>query len=321
MQPLKIGTVELPLPVVLAPLSGITDLPFRIVARKFGCSLTFLEMINAKAFVYGSKKSLKRTTLDPTDRPIAAQLLGNDPILIEEAALRLEKEGISFLDLNAACPVKKVVVKGMGAALLKNTSLLKKILCRLINKLKIPVTLKIRSGWDEENLNAPYIAQMGQDLGLTAIFLHGRHEKQKYAGKVSYEIIRKTKETLRIPLLASGDIWSGELAKKMFDATGCDGITVARGAIGNPWIFQEIAWGLGKRKNFQPPSLVKRKKVLLEHCKLAAEFYGEERAMCKMRKLARRYLKGIPQITDMASSLDHFKTIAELEEILGSCQL
>ena len=321
MQTLKIGKLELPLPVILAPMSGVTDLPFRMVARRFGCSLAFLEMISARAFVYGSSKNPRMIALDPSDRPLAAQLLGNDPALLEEAALRLESLGISFLDLNAACPVKKVVTKGMGAALLQNPSLLQNILRHLVRTVKIPVTVKIRSGWDRHSLNASDVARMCQDLGVKAIFLHGRHREQKYASKVCYEVIRKTKEVLKIPLVASGDIWSGESAIRMFEMTNCNGITVARGAIGNPWIFREIACALEGRGNFEPPTIAERKKTLLEHSKLAAEIYGEERAMRKMRKLARKYLKGISQISNIANSLDRFRTVDGLERILKQVQV
>ena len=236
---LKIGDIELPFPVMLAPMAGVSDLPFRLISRSFGTPLAFTEMIDVRAISHRDKRTRKMLMSSPEDRPLGVQLLGADEKYLAGALDVLAEHDFDLLDFNAACPTPKVTRKGKGAALLKEPRKLGAILKVLVGYAKVPVTVKIRTGWDADSVNAREVALYAEDAGISALFIHGRTKTQGYSGTVDYENIKEVKDALKIPVIASGDNLSLPLIKKMFDETGCDGVAVARGALGNPWIFRE----------------------------------------------------------------------------------
>ena len=291
---LKIADLELPFPCVLAPMAGITDLPFRMLNRSFGCEFAFAEMISARALVYQSRSTEKMLATNPDDRPLGVQLLGNDPDVLLKALEVLRKYDFALIDLNAACPVNKVVKKGEGAALLREPKTLGRLLRVLAEHSQLPVTVKIRSGWDEASVNASEVALYAQDAGVSALFIHGRTRAQGYRGRVDYRVIREVKRLLRIPVIASGDTFSPQLVRRMFDETGCDGVTIARGALGNPWIFRAAAEYLASGTYAPKPGPAEVARTMIRHLNLSCDYHGEEAATMLFRKFFGWYVKGIP---------------------------
>jgi len=253
--------------IYLAPMSGITDLPFRLISRGLGAKHCFFEMIDAKATVYNNQASSRSLKTLKKDSPIAAQLLGGDPCVMLDAAEKLTTlVDISFLDINSACPAKKIIKKGAGAALLNDTATLGKIVEKLSSKLRIPITVKLRTGFNKRDIKACVkTAKICQANGASIVFIHGRTSSQGYSGDIDYESIKAVKAALKIPVFGSGNILNPVMAKKMLDETGCDGILVARGALGNPWIFRDIENYLKKGKILKRPTLTAKKKVLKKH--------------------------------------------------------
>src|SRR3989338_5712558 len=301
---LKIANLQLSSRVILAPMAGITDLPFRVLNRGFGCKFAFVEMINARSLGYKSKKTNSMLSTNQEDCPLGVQLLGCEHNFIQRAMDILAQYKFDLLDFNAACPAKKVTRRGEGASLLKNPKKLNQLLKLVVKDSKVPVTVKIRSGWDKNTLNAKEAALYAQDAGIKALFIHGRSKEQGYSGTVDYKVIKAVKDSLDIPVIASGDILSAPLAKKMFDETGCDGIVVARGALGNPWIFKQIAQYLKNQKIAGSPTLLQIKKVLLKHTKLSVNQYGEKSGMLRMRKWVPWYFKGRSNIRMIKRSVN-----------------
>ena len=304
--------------VLLAPLAGISDSSFRLLCRQFGASFTFVEMINARAISHKNKKTKKMLTIDPKDRPIGVQLLGAEIVYLLKALDVIEDYDFDILDFNAACPVKKVCRRGEGAALMKEPEKLKGILKELVRRWQKPVTVKIRSGWDLLSKNAVRIAQIAQESGIKAVFIHGRERNQFYKGAVDYKIIAEVKKNVGIPVIASGDIWSASYARKMFDETGCDGILVARGALGNPWIFKEIESSIKGLTPLPPPTSLEITETILKHLELSIEEHGEKKAVALMRKFVGWYLKGKPFVRSIRQKVNLLKTKKEFVELLDS---
>jgi nifR3 family TIM-barrel protein len=253
--------------IYLAPMSGITDLPFRLISRGLGAKHCFFEMIDAKATVYNNQASRRSLKTLKKDSPIAAQLLGGDPCVMLDAAEKLTTlVEISFLDINSACPAKKIIKKGAGAALLNDTATLGKIVEKLSSRLRIPITVKLRTGFSKRDIkDCVKTAKICQTNGASIVFIHGRTSSQGYSGDIDYESIKAVKAALKIPVFGSGNILNPFMAKKMLDETGCDGILVARGALGNPWIFKDIENYLKKGKTLKRPTLAAKKKILKKH--------------------------------------------------------
>ena len=290
---LSIGNLKLPSPLVLAPMAGISDLPYRMINRQFGCGLAFTEMISATALAYKSTNTLRMLSTNADDRPLGVQIMGREPELIKRALDNISELAFDIVDFNAACPVKKVATKGKGAGLLQEPQLLQKLLKLIVAYTDLPVTVKIRSGWDETSVNAVDTALRAQDTGVKGLVIHGRTRKQMYCGEVDYDIIRKVKESLSIPVIASGDALTPELIRKMFDETGCDGVAVARGALGNPWIFRETTGYLTTGALTAGPDICEISHTMKEHLCSIIEFLGERVGIIHFRKFFTWYTRGM----------------------------
>lgn len=321
---IKIGNKKIPSNVLMAPMSGCTDLAFRTIVRKYGAKLCFFEMVDAKSIIMKSMRTFQMLKTNPKDRPIAAQLLGNDPSEMLDAACRLLDivPDINFLDINSACPVPKILRKKTGAYLMKSPEILIKIAKKLSHKLFLPVTVKIRTGYSKNDL--PFLINLVkqlEDSGISAIFIHGRTCKQMYSGEIDYESIRKVKNAVSIPVFGSGNIFSPELAKKMIDETGCDGITVARGALGTPWIFKDIDRYLKTGKITEYKNIIENKQqALKEHIKYIAK-YKENSTQGNvgfMRKVVMWYIKGFPDAKNIRNKICKIKNYAELMDLINA---
>ena len=313
---LEIGKLKLKSNLILSPMAGITDLPFRMLCRRFGVELAFVEMINCRSISHKNRRTKQMLASLPKDKPLGIQILGCEEQYILRALEVLREVEFDLLDFNAACPSKKVVRRGEGAGLLKDAKKFAKILKLIVKHAWLPVSVKIRAGWDKDSLNARELALMAQDCGVDALFLHGRTKTQGYSGQVDYNIIREVKKVLEIPLIASGDIFSGLLAKKMFDETGCDGLAVARGTLGNPWIFKEIKEYLKSGKIIQRPKAVEIAKVLREHLDTYLDFYGEKNGVVIFRKFYIWYTKGMRKVRRLRERASQARTRLEVERII-----
>lgn len=293
---LQIGKLKLNSNLILAPMAGISDLPFRMLNRKFGCELAFTEMINARSLSSNNKKALFMLTTKRGDRPLGTQLVGSDVEYIHKAVEKLHKYNFDVIDFNAACPERKVIRKGEGASLLKDPKKLKRLLKIIVENSGAPVTVKIRTGWDKNSVRAREIALYAEDAGICGLFIHGRTKSQGHSGEVDYKSIKEVKDSLRIPVFGSGDVFSAQLAKKMLDDTGCDGVVVARGALGNPWIFNEIAAFLKDGKIPERPGIDKITKIMTEHLDSCVAHNGVKDGVLIFRKFFAWYTKGFDNV-------------------------
>lgn len=297
-------------------MAGITDLPYRMLCRSFGCELAFVEMINCRSVSYKSRKTRHMLSTLTTDRPLGIQILGAEEQYILRALEVLKNYKFDLLDFNAACPAKKVVNRGEGSGLLKEPEKLEKILKAIVKHSWLPVTVKIRIGWDKNSVNAQEVAKIAQDCGASALFVHGRTKVQAYGGQVDYDVISKVRQSIKIPLIASGDIFSAELAKKMLDETGCAGLAIARGGLGNPWIFEEIKAFLKDEKILSRPKKPEVIKVMLGHLSASIDFYGEKNGVILFRKFFSWYTKGFRRIRHLREQSSRAKTRLEMEQII-----
>ena len=291
---MNIGSLKLDSPLILAPMAGISDISYRMVNRSMGCGFAFTEMISATALAYRSKGTMNKLRRIKEDSPLGVQLVGANEDIMKQALEVLSDFSYDTIDLNAACPVKKVAGTGKGAGLLKDPLKMQGILKVIVENTDVPVTVKIRSGWDETSVNAVDVGLHAQDAGVNAVIIHGRTKSQRYKGTVDYNIIRKLKEALDIPVIASGDALTPDLIKRLFDETGCDGVAVARGALGNPWIFPQTTEYLKNGTEPSPPGIMERIRVMTEHIALAVSFNGEKLGVIQFRKFFGWYTKGLP---------------------------
>jgi tRNA-dihydrouridine synthase B len=291
---LSIGNIDLDPPLLLAPMAGISDLPYRLLNRSFGFKFAFTEMLSATAITYLNQGTMQRLAPHPDDIPLGIQIVGRDPEIIRKALDMISEYQFSSIDFNAACPVKKVAGRGKGAGMLREPEKLQEILAMIVKNMTIPVTVKIRSGWDDESVNAVDIGRRAEDAGVNGIIIHGRTRAQRYKGSVDYSIIRQVKEAVSIPVIASGDAFSAEHIKKLFDETGCDGVAVARGALGNPWIFRETAGLLKDGRTPPRPDIDELVRTMKEHLISNVEHNGEKIGVIQFRKFFSWYTKGLP---------------------------
>ncbi|MDP3732097.1 MAG: tRNA dihydrouridine synthase DusB [Candidatus Omnitrophota bacterium] len=316
---LKIGTLKLKSNLILAPMAGVSDFAFRMLNRKFGCELAFVEMINCRSVSHKSKHTQRMLFSNKDDQPLGVQLLGCEAKFVQKAMDVINKYEFDILDFNAACPVRKVVCRGEGAGLLKAPKKLNEILKLVVKNTKVPVTVKIRSGWDKDCINAKEVASLCQDAGVSGLFIHGRTRAQGHSGRVDYNAIRGVKKALEIPVIASGDIFSPQLAKKMFDETGCDGVIIARGALGNPWIFKEITEFLKSGKIIARPAKEQVSRVMLEHLDMCIDFHGERNGVVIFRKFFSWYTKGFRKVRPLREVSSRVKTKSGMNEIIRKC--
>ncbi|HXX80857.1 MAG TPA: tRNA dihydrouridine synthase DusB [Thermodesulfovibrionales bacterium] len=316
---LSIGDLKVPSSLVLAPMAGISDLPFRLINRSFGCELAFTEMISASSLTHGSKNTLKMLDATSDDRPLGVQILAADTERIKRALDILSEYAFDLIDLNAACPVKKVVSRGEGAALLREPAKLQSLLGCMVKESGIPVTLKIRSGWDETQVNATEIALRAQDAGVNGLFIHGRTKMQGYGGEVDYHILGGVKDSVAIPVIAGGNALTPHFIERLFQETGCDGVAVARGALGNPWIFPKTMEYLESRTVSSSPDVSDITRIMKEHLASNAAFYGEKTGVVHFRKFFTWYTRGIP-VQGLKVSAFLAKTLYEMMRLIDEVQ-
>lgn len=291
---MQIGDLKLANPVVTAPMAGVTDLPFRLLLKEQGCGLVCGEMVSAQALVYGNRNTLKLLTTDPRERPVSIQLFGSDPETMARAAEILATYPVDLIDINMGCPVPKVVKNGEGAALLTDLPRAVRIVRAVVSAVDCPVTVKMRRGWAPGAEVAPELAALCAEAGAAAVAVHGRFRDQFYSGQADWDVIKKVKAAVGIPVIGNGDIFSAEDALRMRTETGCDGVMLGRGMLGNPWLVRETVAALAGAPQLPVPTVAERFALIRRHLSAQIEFCGEERGVKEMRKHLTWYLKGFP---------------------------
>ena len=307
---MRIGSVILENNVIAAPMAGVTDLPFRLLLKEQGTGLVCSEMVSAKAIYYNNKNTEPLMMVDEKERPFSLQLFGSDPELMAEMVRKIEDRPFDIIDINMGCPVPKVVNNGEGSALMKQPLLAGKIIEAMAKATEKPVTVKIRKGFDDEHVNAVEMAHIAQESGAAAVAVHGRTREQYYHGKADWDIIRQVKEAVNIPVIGNGDINSSEAAKEIQKQTGCDGIMVARGLQGNPWLIGQILYGTPK------PSIEEVVEMILRHARMQVEFSGEYLGIRQMRKHVAWYTTGYPGSSKLRGMVNQVESLEELEQLL-----
>lgn len=311
---MKIGNVELENNIFLAPMAGITDIPFRRICKKYGAGLVYTEMVSAKGLYYNDKKTAELIRID--ERPCAIQIFGSEPEIMADIIPRVMNYNPEIIDINMGCPAPKIVNNGDGSALMKNPALIGKIVRAVSDVSPVPVTVKIRKGWDGNSVNALEIAKISEENGAAAIAVHGRTREEYYSGVADWDIIKEIKSSVSVPVIGNGDIWKAEDAKHMLEYTGCDAVMVARGAQGNPFIFRQINELLKTGSVSYIPTPAERLKQALEHAEALVESKGEQRGIKESRKHIAWYIKGLPHASKIKGEIFKISNIAIMRQAL-----
>lgn len=319
---MRIGSFRLEIPILFAPLAGITDASTRSIASEMGASLTYSEMISAKGLIYNNKNTENLLYIKPDEGPVAFQIFGHEPDVIRQAAERLADRKNVLLDINMGCPVPKIVKNGEGSALMKDVNLVYDIVRAAVDGTdgKKPVTVKMRKGFDEASINAPEVAKACEAAGAAAVTVHGRTREEYYSGKADWNIIVDVKKSVGIPVIGNGDIFSAEDAVRMMKMTGCDGVMVARGALGNPWIFREIRSVFEGGEEIEKPTDREVFDLMIRHYEMLVEEKGEKRAVFEMRKHVAWYIKGMYKATELRRKVNTVTSGTELRKLLEDAQ-
>ena len=315
---MRIGNVTLDNNIILAPMAGVTDLPFRLLCKEQGAGLLCMEMVSAKAIYYNNKNTESLMEIDERERPVSLQLFGSDADIMSEMAKKIEEKPFDILDINMGCPVPKVAGNGEGSALMKNPELVREVVSKVVKATCKPVTVKIRKGFDESCVNAVEIARIIEDCGAAAVAVHGRTREQYYSGRADWDIIRQVKEAVSIPVIGNGDVTGPESAKKMLEETGVDGIMIGRAARGNPWIFGQIKEYLETGILPQKPELSEVREMMLRHARMQLECKGEYTGIREMRKHVAWYTAGYPNSAKLRAKINEVETYQELEALLNT---
>ena len=312
----KIGSVEMENPFILAPMAGVTDLPFRMLCKEQGAGLLCTEMVSAKAISFHNKNTISLMQIDPSEHPVSMQIFGSEPDLMAEVAKSIEEQPFDILDINMGCPVPKVVNNGEGSALLKNPELIREIVTQVSHAVKKPVTAKIRIGFEDYPVDPVEIAKIIEDSGAAAVAVHGRTRQQYYAGEADWDTIRRIKEAVSIPVIGNGDVDSPKKAEKLFRQTGCDAVMIGRAVEGNPWIFREMNHYFATGEELDRPSLAEVKAMILKHARAQIEMKGEFIGIREMRKHVAWYTAGMPHSAGLRRESNNIESYADLEKLL-----
>lgn len=311
---MKIGNVELKNNIFLAPMAGVTDMPFRVLCKEQECGLVYTEMVSAKGMHYDDDKSNKLTLMHEIEKPGAVQIFGSDPKIMAEVAEKLNASDAAIIDINMGCPAPKITKNGEGSALMKNPELIAEIIRAVVAVSHKPVTVKIRKGWDDSRINAVEIARIAEENGAGAVAVHGRTREQYYSGKADWDIIRQVKEAVSIPVIGNGDVTGPKEAQKLFEETRCDAIMVGRGAQGNPWIFKKIVRFLEDGTIIPDPSPEEKIETIIRHMNMLIDLKGERTGILEMRSHIAWYIKGM---RDAAYTKQKIFQMTDKEEIIS----
>ena len=313
----SIGGVTVENPLVLAPMAGVTDLPFRLLCKEQGCGMTYTEMVSAKAILYGNKNTQELLKIGEAERPAAVQIFGSDPEIMAEIGARLAEGPYDIIDVNMGCPVPKIVNNGEGSALMRDPGTAEKILTAMVKAISKPVTVKFRKGFANGGETAVEFAKMAEACGVQAVAVHGRTREQYYSGKADWDVIRRVKEAVKIPVIGNGDVFQPEDAARMMGETGCDGVMIARGAKGNPWIFKRSLEFLRTGQASLSPSREEVREMILRHGRMLIEYKGEYVGMREMRGHMAWYTAGMPHSASLRREINQIETYEDMEKLLS----
>ncbi len=316
---MKFGHITTPNNVFLAPMAGVTDLPYRLICKQFDCGVVYTEMVSAKGLMYENENTNLLLQVRPEEHPVGAQLFGSDPKILSSMAKRVAQTDVDFVDINMGCPAPKITKNGEGSALMKNPELIGEIVYETARAIDKPLTVKIRKGFDDDHVNAVEVAKIIEQAGASMLTIHGRTREQFYSGEADWDIIKQVKQAIRIPLVGNGDIKTPEDAKRMFEVTGCDAVMIGRAAQGNPWLFKRTVHYLETGELLPEPTLEERIPIILQHAQMLIDFKGEYTGIREMRSHLMGYVKGIHGATHFRKEMTTVTSIEAIKQLLDAC--